>query len=45
MGVKEVNPLKQGLKQNKTEDEKVYGEFVKEVNPLKQGLKLAITFL
>ena len=37
-GVKEVNPLKQGLKLN---DDGVIRNFilVKEVNPLKQGLK------
>ena len=39
--VKEVNPLKQGLKQKKKiRDEE--GFLVKEVNPLKQGLKRSL---
>ena len=40
--VKEVNPLKQGLKQTKTPDIMYNIKFVKEVNPLKQGLKLSL---
>ena len=38
--VKEVNPLKQGLKPTSGDDIIVTYLFVKEVNPLKQGLKL-----
>ena len=36
-----MNPLKQGLKLDKTRFIRVYCE-VKEVNPLKQGLKLGL---
>ena len=37
--VKEVNPLKQGLKHTKTSSQVPRISSVKEVNPLKQGLK------
>ena len=38
--VKEVNPLKQGLKQGGRKVNAMSELVVKEVNPLKQGLKL-----
>ena len=38
--VKEVNPLKQGLKLSKSINSGYDIKYVKEVNPLKQGLKL-----
>ena len=37
--VKEVNPLKQGLKLSKSINSGYDIKYVKEVNPLKQGLK------
>ena len=37
--VKEVNPLKQGLKLHNAKNTNTLTGIVKEVNPLKQGLK------
>ena len=42
ISVKEVNPLKQGLKPVGAQFVPFNNHFVKEVNPLKQGLKLTI---
>ena len=43
--VKEVNPLKQGLKQIVDVTTSKHSKRVKEVNPLKQGLKHVTFFL
>ena len=43
--VKEVNPLKQGLRQKEERIQFTTKGYVKEVNPLKQGLRLcSLTF-